>query len=195
MDFEKLKALIDSAINDSVISNWWVYLAVIILSAVGSFCGSYFRKKAENVATKEDISDITDKIEKIKVQYNRQLEFYKASLQLNSQLKTAALDVRLQKHQEAYTLWRNMLFNLREEEELYSAIDACQEFWENNCLYLTEDVRKAFQNATVLAANFKKLPRDDTDSIREWRKDINEAGKKILDAFNLLDLKIVDNKD
>jgi hypothetical protein len=195
MDYEKLKVFIESAINDSMISNWWIYLGVIVLSAVGGFCGSYLRKKAQNIATKEDISDITDKIEEIKAQYNKQLELYKASLQLNSQLKTAALDLRLQKHQEAYTLWRNLLFNLRKEEDLYKAIEDCQKFWENNCLYLTEEVRKAFHSAYVLAVDFKNLPREDTDSIKEWHKEITEAGKKILEAFNLPDLKIENDKD
>ena len=157
---------------------------------MGSFYGSYLRGKARNLATKEDIRDITDKIEEIKAQYNRQLELYKSSLQLNTQLKTAALDLRLQKHQKAYTLWRSLLLNLRKEKELYNSIDECQKFWEKNCLYLTEDVRKAFHSAYILAGDFKNIPRQDTDSIKEWHKEITEAGSKILEAFNLPDLKI-----
>lgn len=84
MDPEKLKALIEEAISNSDPFAWWFYFLIILLSAIGAFLGSYLRKKAENVATKEDIENITEKIEKIRSQYSEQLEAVKASLQLSN---------------------------------------------------------------------------------------------------------------
>ncbi len=59
-------------------------LQVIILVALGyifkSYFPAYFHKKGENLATKEDIKDITQKIEQVKVQYSAQLEEIKVSV-------------------------------------------------------------------------------------------------------------------
>lgn len=104
MNYEQIKTIVEEVINNATIVNWWIYVLIIVFSAIGGFLGAYLKKKAENIATKEDIKDITKKIEDIRSQYNKQLELHKASLQLSNQLKLAALDKRLEKHQEAFTL-------------------------------------------------------------------------------------------
>jgi hypothetical protein len=65
----------------------------------------YLGEKGENLATKEDIGHITDKIEAIKTQYALLVEAAK----IDNQLRVAALDARLQKAQQAFTLWRKLL--------------------------------------------------------------------------------------
>jgi hypothetical protein len=128
MDIAKIKEIVEQAINDADPFNWWFYPLILIIAAVGSFLGSYLRKKGENAATKEDVAVITKSIEGVRVQYNEQLESYKASLQLSNQLKLAALDKRLQKHQEAYTLWLKLLFSLHDAEcrnGVKSTFDPC----------------------------------------------------------------------
>jgi len=59
-------------------------LQIITLGILGyifkSYFPAYFHKKGENFATKEDIGDITQKIEQVKVQYSAQLEDIKLSL-------------------------------------------------------------------------------------------------------------------
>ena len=154
MDIEKLKTIIEDAINNSDLFDWRLYLLILAISAIGAFLGSYLRKKAENVATKEDIEEITKKIEVVRSQYNEQLESFKASLQLSNQLKLAALDKRLQRHQEAYTLWLNLLFSLNDVEKLSLAIDKCQNWWNEYCLYLGEEARFAFKTALIIAGDF-----------------------------------------
>ncbi|ELX7527506.1 hypothetical protein SKP09_004644 [Vibrio parahaemolyticus] len=56
---------------------------------VNSFLPKYFGKKGENLATKEDIAEITDKIESVKNDYAHQLESTKADL--SSQLQTSSV--------------------------------------------------------------------------------------------------------
>jgi len=156
-----------------------------VFSAIGGFLGAYLKRKAENLATKEDIETITRKVEDIRSVYNKQLELHKASLELSNQLKLAALDQRLEKHQEAFTLWRNLLFSLRDEEKIGAAIDESQKWWDKNCLYLSDKARSAFHTAFILAVDFRNLPMADSETIKEWFEKINEAGKKIVEAVNL----------
>ena len=187
MDLEKIKIIVEEAINNANLFNWWFYVLILAMPAIGSFLGSYLKKKAENVATKEDIEEITKKIEDIRVRYNEQLESHKASLQLSNQLKLAALDKRLQKHQEAFTLWRELYFSLF-NKNTDKTVRECQEWWNKNCLYLGNDARAAFYKAFSLAVGFKNIPMDET---KERRVDINQikkAGDKILGGVSLLSL-------
>ncbi len=59
-------------------------LQIITLVVLGyilkSYFPAYFHKKGENLATKEDIEEITQKIEQVKVQYSAQLEDIKLSI-------------------------------------------------------------------------------------------------------------------
>ena len=185
MDYSQIKMIVEEAIDKGIHFDWWVYLLFFVIVAFGAFFGSYLKKKAENVATKEDIQEITKKIEDIRAYYSTQLESHKASLQLSNQLKLAALDKRLQKHQEAYSLWRKLLFNLRNEEKIGQSIDECQKWWDENCLYLGDEARSAFHTAIFLAVDFRNLPRTEPKEIREWFNKIKMAGNKIIEAVNL----------
>lgn len=53
------------------------FLAVIL---VQNYLPSYAREKGKNLATKEDIENITQKIESIKIEYSKQIEAYKTEL-------------------------------------------------------------------------------------------------------------------
>ena len=60
----------------------------------------YLGEKGGNLATKEDIEHVTDKIEAVKTQYALLVEAAK----VDNQLRVAALDARLQRAQQAFTL-------------------------------------------------------------------------------------------
>ncbi len=68
MDPIVLKSMIAETIDKKF--DFWFYLLIFLLTAFAGFLGSYLRKKGENVATKEDIKDITEKIEKVRSQYS-----------------------------------------------------------------------------------------------------------------------------
>jgi hypothetical protein len=185
MNYDQIKTIVEEAIKNGASLDWWVYILIIVFSATGGFLGAYLKKKAENLATKEDIEAITKKVEDVRSEYSKQLELHKATLQLSNQLKLAALDKRLEKHQEAFTLWRSLLFSIRDEDKIGIAIDESQRWWEKNCLYLSDEARSAFHTAFILAVDFRNLPRTDPETIKEWFDKINEAGKKIVEAVNL----------
>lgn len=132
-----------------------------------SYLPSYFAKKAENLATREDIAGITDEIESVKTQYAVLIEETKAK----HQLRMAALDRRLQTHQEAFTLWREILSSVH-SEEIGKIVLKCQEWWEKNCLYLEPKVRDAFVAAYSAAHSHQAYVQARTDSkslTENWR--------------------------
>jgi len=59
----------------------WVILIIGGL-LLHSYLPKYFQQKGENLATKEDIEEITEKVEAVKVEYARQLERYKDDMNL-----------------------------------------------------------------------------------------------------------------
>jgi hypothetical protein len=183
MDYEQIKTIVEEVINNATIVDWWIYVLIIAFSAIGGFIGAYLKKKGENLATKEDIEIITEKIEKIRSQYSEQLETVKASLQLSNQLKLAALDKRLQKHQEAYTLWVEIVWNLSNDDEIGRIVIKCQEWWNENCLYLGEDSRGAFKKALLLAPVFYQLT--NTKDRQKYFDSIMDAGEIIIKDVKL----------
>lgn len=64
----------------------FAFFGLVLGLLINSFLPKYFGKKGENIATKEDISGITNKIETVKHDYARQLESTKA--ELSAQLNT-----------------------------------------------------------------------------------------------------------
>lgn len=56
------------------------------------FIPKYFEKKAENLATKEDIGEITTIVESIKQQNNKELEFIKSELSIKTKAQQSIYD-------------------------------------------------------------------------------------------------------
>ncbi len=55
---EEIKVAIEGAIP------WWAYLVAFIVAFAGSYFGAYAKRKAENLATKEDFDDLLSQVEK-----------------------------------------------------------------------------------------------------------------------------------
>ncbi len=183
MDAETIRVLVEEAIHNADTFDWSFYVALLIAVAIGIFLGSYLTKKAENLATKEDIAEITKKVEGVRLQLNTQLETHKASLQLSNQLKLAALDERLRKHQEAYVLWNKLLWSSDDNKKAMETAYECQEWWIKNNLYLDAEARKAFRLAFMEAGNLRII--SDANERRECVKVIREAGEKLVEAVRL----------
>jgi hypothetical protein len=67
-----------------------------------------------------------------------------SSLDRQNQLRLAAIERRLQAHQEAYALWRKLVFSGDDYETTDPVVIECRAWWNNNCLYLTPGARQAF---------------------------------------------------
>ena len=142
---------------------------------------SYVNEKAKNLATREDIEGITHQIEAVKVQYARLLEDQRAQ----TQLRLAAVERRLQAHQEAYSLWRKILAHVH-SNEIRETVMECQSWWDKNCLYLCEEARKAFRDAYDAAFNHKQYLQGHIESeIVKNFETITKAGPAIVKSVEL----------
>lgn len=148
----------------------------VIYLIIKNFIPSYLQEKAKNLATKEDIEDITNKVESIRFLYASNLEELKGQ----HQLKLAAIDKRLQAHQEAFALWREILGAVY-SDEIGKVVIKCQDWWEKNCLYLEPNVREAFVKAYSASHIHRELSRDRSDA-----ENVNRSWDTIVDFPKVL---------
>ena len=161
-------------------------IAVISLStnAASSLLQAYFKRKGENLAAKEDGPHITRGIEGVKHEFAVQ-----------HALRFAAIDRRLQAHQEAFCLWRRLLEAISDDAGRGKLVLECQDWYRKNCLYLEKDAREAFSIAYSSAGILSQF--QDTrsnDSVVSLRKDILNAGKVIAETVSLPGLTVVEEK-
>jgi len=103
------------------------------------------------------------------------------------QLRTAALEKRLQVHQEAFALWRSIRQLIESDVGKPSLIEECEKWWENNNLYLTAQAREAFVKAYHAANDIHKY-RDVPEYSKLYKEaveNIKNAGKVIVEGVNL----------
>ena len=82
MNPEEIKKIIENVL-DNKIEYYWVYLILsVLLSLVTVFLFQYLKDKGTNYATKQDIADITRKIEEVKSEIQNQQEVEKQKRQL-----------------------------------------------------------------------------------------------------------------
>jgi hypothetical protein len=85
---EQLQQYVDAALKQRDQFNFVIYPLTIVLSIGGAWIISYVREKGKNLATKEDIAEITQKVESIKtdlagkqhfsrLRYEREIELYR----------------------------------------------------------------------------------------------------------------------
>ncbi len=157
---------------ETLISPLLIIVGLIAVVFGRKFFPSYLGEKGKNLATKEDIAEITRKVEGVRHEYNALVEELKA----RHQLRMASLDRRLQAHQEAFTHWRRLRSNDPDD-----AILACQTWWEKNCLYLEPNVRQAFVVAYTNEHNRSQFVKIGADS-----KLISDAWDKVMEFPNIL---------
>ncbi|CAG4919194.1 hypothetical protein [Paraburkholderia saeva] len=178
----------------------WLSLAspiITLLIVAGGYGVAYWQEKGKNRATAEDIDRLTRTVESIKTEnavslanLTHQNGLLLEQLKSRQQLRVAAIDKRLQAHQEAFTLWRGLMA-FAHSERVGEVIVECQTWWEHNALYLEPQVREAFNRAYFAAASHRSLvnvpDREESTAatVRENWKLIMEAGDVILEAVEL----------
>ena len=80
-----------------------------------------------------------------------------ANKSYRAKLAVAALDKRLDVHQAAYVLWREIVRTFRHPEQISDVVERAQEFWINNCLYLDAKSFKAFRDCYIFALEHKGI--------------------------------------
>jgi hypothetical protein len=170
-------------------------VATLALGALVLLARAYAQEKGKNLATKEDIADITHQVEEVKAEYARQrqaLEHAHQQLLKQSdqthQLSLAAIDLRLKAHQEAFAKCQDF-FALahRRPPEGTEKMNTLLQWWRENCLYLSPEAATAFREASDAAAVHRDLldGRVGHQAVSEnWQK-IARAGGVIAAAVQL----------
>ena len=115
------------------------------------------------------------------------IQYSISELDRNQELKLAALDKRLQAHQDAYSWWRKLMFADKESGEVYEVVEQCQNWWEANCVFLTREAREAFLKAYLSASDHAQFLAIHADSVvvkAAWA-DVSRAGDIILQGVHL----------
>jgi hypothetical protein len=173
-------------------------ILIILCLGVGallwrSFFPSYMMEKGKNLATKEDIAEITKQVEGIKDTYSRSLKDLEhqnalvlEQLRAQQQLRLVAPEKRLAAHQEAFTLWRKLNAELFSPNTHAIALE-CEDWWCKNCLYLSADARDSFNRAYHAAHLHQDLVKErvNAERIVDNRKLIEKAGDDLVIGVQL----------
>jgi len=177
MEPQDIKIIVEHALKEYGLSLWWAYLVFVVSPFVGAFVATFAKKKAEIAATKK----YTEELQKVSHQNQVILENQRA----HNSLRMAAIDKRLQAHQEACGLWRKINANLN-TEGIQDVVIECDNWWSNNSLYLEPEPREAFLTAWVSAKDLAWYKdAGETDLVSKCYRDIELAGQAITNAVEL----------
>lgn len=89
-----------------------IEIILVIIGVYLAFFKSYFQEKGKNLATSEDIEEITKKVESIKTDFIRETEKLKLDLQYSNQVRFSIKTEEIKclfDYYEKYYLWLNIL--------------------------------------------------------------------------------------
>jgi len=109
-----------------------------------------------------------------------------AEQERKQQMRLAALDRRLQTHQEAFSRLRWIQRDLNDRHKLSETVFECQDWWENNCLYLSPEAMQAFSRAYLNSSSFIDANESrDLHLMQLIQSDINHAREIIVKGVGL----------
>ena len=194
---EELYRIVRNALEEGVsldTKSLLIIICIVLLYGIVVLVVSYLKNKGRNLATKEDIKAITEKIESVKADYAEKLEnivhenkLIRDQLQQRHEMRLAALEKRLAVHQEAYTLWWEMMGKASKNDGIGDFIIKCQKWFVKNSLYLTKESRNAFYdayNAAFIHPDLKRN-RESAAVLKENFQKIQRAGEVFVEAVSL----------
>lgn len=110
---------------------------------------------------------------------DQQNEAHKADLSQHGQLRIAAMDKRMQAHQDAFYQWTRLRDALH-SQQITIVAGECMDWWNKNCLYLEPASREAFNLAVVMASNHASLVEQSRHG--DLKRDVQDSFKKIMNA-------------
>lgn len=175
-------------------------ILILVGSGIAAYLGAYLSMKGQHLAKIEDIQRLITAEESAKAPFkNRDRQ-----AALIDQLCLAALEQRLEVHQQAYTLWLEIMHNSNSQDKLSEMVLKCQDWWGKHCLYLSRDASESFFKAFRAASIRKDLlntmevlsaPQDRAPMIKHLKEnwaDIEQAGDVIMNAAGLPSFSVAD---
>jgi hypothetical protein len=158
---------------------------LFIKSSLEKYAGAFLEEKGKNLATKQDIGDITKIVESIKHENNLILEEIKGK----HQMRLAAIEKRLQVYQKVYVNLSHiindlLIENLSDYQKKILIPKIVIDFIDNiidSTIYLSTPIMEIMGNIIWLLQNYT-----DTDKSEEKRKIHDEIMKISLQVFELI---------
>jgi hypothetical protein len=118
-------------------------LAVVILLLGFGALGLYFRTYIKSTVSESIRHQFEVERDKMREEFEREIH----TINRKDKFKLAALDKRLEAHQCAYTLAIKMNQTLGQPNEGKEVVQKCKTFWEEQNLFLSNEIRKLFQDS------------------------------------------------
>lgn len=173
-------------------------LGVLVTGAIGYFfykgyIHSYLVEKAKLKAQIEDLQKITLQVESIKHDFALLEEERKA----HNQLRFAALDKRLQAHQDAYSIALQLANAAQHDKSArMEAAKRHDAWWPDNCLFLEPVARKALKDVRTAFGNHPILERNadyDSQNVSQNWEHMWKSCELIAEAIGLPPLLSAEN--
>lgn len=183
---DQVQQIVERALRDWHNFPWQAWFLTLVILGIVAFIGFYVAESAKQRAILDALEKNTKVVEGIRSMYAAELEDRRGK----NQLRLAALDRRLEAHQQAYGLWRKVIRTVHHEDAAQTVFE-CQEWWDKNCLYLSEEARDAFQRSYSAAFHHTSYtranPRDAAalKLINDNWETIQRAGEVIVKAAAL----------
>ena len=182
----------------------WITIGAVIL--VGLYLREYVRKKAQNLASKEDVAELTEEVERVKSSYRVQEELLRADLQRKARIHQAQMDLELSIYKE---IWEGMtaldaalvqvqsygLVGHPKAQAARASFDAertkVEEVQERAAPFIDRGVLAALMklqvNMRLIALKSldgtRTTEAERTDAIKEWVKTLGDCKKELREAI------------
>lgn len=167
---------------------YWVQLVIfVVISGLIQYLIVYFKEKGKNLATKEDIGEITKEIKSIESNFINETEKLKAELNLLTNIEIGLISEK-----------RNVIAELHAslQKWMYAIIHLDMNCYDNNniCYNSIEKINNLYNDVLTKEAVFKIYIED--ENLRSYIYDINKNGIKCMDlTIKLLSFMIHSNDD
>ena len=160
---------------------WVVIIILLGLTALGLFIRTFI-KSTVSESIKHQFE--TER-QKMREEFEREIH----GIDRKDRFRLAALDKRLAAHQEAYKIAVNLYWTTHDKGNIHTnAQNEYSEFWNNNCLYLTQEAREALWQSSISHRDydiFLKIYHDDPNDPTA-KKDLNERFEMISKAPDII---------
>ena len=158
-------------------------LSAVIIFAIG-LLPLYIQTKVKTIVEESVKHGFQSERDKIRQEFEREM----SDVEWTRRIRLAALDKRLDANQKAHTLARKLIRTLRSNDKIKKTVSSeCSEFWDNQCLYLSNEVRKAFISALFEYNLYDSYAIDDSETEKkESIKMMNDARVEISKLPNII---------
>jgi len=159
MNTEDVQRIVQMVLDQEQAFNWWPVIISIVILGVGAYIlRGYLVKKGENLATKEDIEEITTKVESVKASFQKENTVF---------LEKLRWELKAREQAERVAEYLTIARDLKESDSPEEYRRANRLNWEL-AMWLPEDLYKAMVDAVAKPISSENNPLSVVVAIRKY---------------------------